>query len=359
MPRREDEYWAGRKEPQGIGLCPFCGSSNVYYNKNYESWRCAKCEKSFPSPSYGPGESFEKTAEGERRKESAETAEVARAKEKGRNMHSFRTNRRRSNAVGGRIIKSLVRLVLNLSILYGLFLLVRYSYQLFTVPQEEPLKGSVFLILGLVTWILIIRLSKSRSKHYWLRYKGSKPGLKLTTFSVIVVLLVLTFAGVEPFVGYKEALTAKWEESNASIRAVSTANMVVESAKSVVENARIELFPTSAEVSLEIHKIVNEERNQRGLPSVAWSDRLAGLAQSQADYSAEVGYMVHSDRYAFEGGENLVSTDWGGLSARAAVTSWLGSPPHREYLLSPRVQSAGVGYSSKNGKTFAAWAFDD
>lgn len=86
MPKREDEYWAGRKEPQGQGLCPFCGSSNVYYNERYESWRCERCEKSFPTPSYGPGGDFGKearwfgkTTEGERRREFAEVVRTARA----------------------------------------------------------------------------------------------------------------------------------------------------------------------------------------------------------------------------------------------------------------------------------------
>lgn len=36
-----------------IGLCPFCGSPKVYYNDYYKNWRCGRCEKSFPSPSYG------------------------------------------------------------------------------------------------------------------------------------------------------------------------------------------------------------------------------------------------------------------------------------------------------------------
>ena len=55
MPKREDEYHAGTSEPRGVGLCPFCGSPEVYYNEVYRSWRCGRCEKSFPSPSYGPG----------------------------------------------------------------------------------------------------------------------------------------------------------------------------------------------------------------------------------------------------------------------------------------------------------------
>ena len=53
MPTREEEYWAAKKEPRGQPLCPFDGSPKVYYNKRYKSWRCAKCERSFPSPSYG------------------------------------------------------------------------------------------------------------------------------------------------------------------------------------------------------------------------------------------------------------------------------------------------------------------
>lgn len=56
MPKREDEFWAGRKEEkEGVPrrpLCPFCGKGDrVYYNKQYKCWRCGWCEKSFPTPS--------------------------------------------------------------------------------------------------------------------------------------------------------------------------------------------------------------------------------------------------------------------------------------------------------------------
>lgn len=62
MPKRQDEYWAGTKEPKGRGLCPFCGSPDVHYSKRLKSWRCGKCEKTFPSPSYGPGKDSGKEA---------------------------------------------------------------------------------------------------------------------------------------------------------------------------------------------------------------------------------------------------------------------------------------------------------
>ncbi len=55
MPKREDEYYAKERESTGKGLCPFCASPTVYYNKHYKTWRCGSCERSFPSPSYGGG----------------------------------------------------------------------------------------------------------------------------------------------------------------------------------------------------------------------------------------------------------------------------------------------------------------
>ncbi|AKG52981.1 hypothetical protein DGWBC_0294 [Dehalogenimonas sp. WBC-2] len=54
MPSRENEYYTGKGVP-GRGLCPFCGNLNISYNKKFQSWRCNYCEKSFPTPSYGPG----------------------------------------------------------------------------------------------------------------------------------------------------------------------------------------------------------------------------------------------------------------------------------------------------------------
>ena len=86
---------------------------------------------------------------------------------------------------------------------------------------------------------------------------------------------------------------------------------------------------------------------------------MARLAQSQANYCAKVGRLVHSNRFAFQGGENLAQ---GGnnFTPKAIVNCWLRSKAgHREYLLSPRVTKAGVGIAKRNGKTFVAWAFSD
>jgi uncharacterized protein YkwD len=108
-----------------------------------------------------------------------------------------------------------------------------------------------------------------------------------------------------------------------------------------------------------VHDLINYERKKRGIPTVYWSREMARLAQSQANYCAKVGRLVHSNRFAFQGGENLAE---GGrnFSPRAIVDCWLNSKAgHREYLLSPKAKKAGVGIAKSRGKTFAAWAFSE
>ena len=108
-----------------------------------------------------------------------------------------------------------------------------------------------------------------------------------------------------------------------------------------------------------VHDLINQERKKRGTHTVYWSREMARLAQSQANYCAKVGRLIHSKRFAFEGGENLAKGK-GNFSPRTIVNTWLKSTKgHREYLLSPRVKKGGVGISKSKGWTYAAWAFSD
>jgi ribosomal protein L37AE/L43A len=50
MPKREDEFWANKKESENKSYCPNCGSNSIYYNVTFQSWRCNKCEHSFNVP---------------------------------------------------------------------------------------------------------------------------------------------------------------------------------------------------------------------------------------------------------------------------------------------------------------------
>lgn len=108
-----------------------------------------------------------------------------------------------------------------------------------------------------------------------------------------------------------------------------------------------------------VHRLINGERKKRGIPTVRWNQRLYCLAKQQADYCAKVGRLVHSNRFAFQGGENLCGGK-GDMTPRMIVNTWLKSKAgHREYLLSPRVKSAAVAISKSRHGTYCAWSFSD
>lgn len=168
--------------------------------------------------------------------------------------------------------------------------------------------------------------------------------------TLTAILVILSFIGVEPLANYKEAFfkgfsieTPEGETSNPK-----------ETSEEPPHKAKLAI-----PAPLQIHNLVNVERQKRGVLPVKWSESLAKMAQSQAEHCAEIGYLKHSSRYAFQGGENLFWST-GMPDAQAVVATWMSSTQgHREFLLSPRAKYAGVGVASKNGKTVAAWAFAD
>lgn len=95
-----------------------------------------------------------------------------------------------------KLVRSATKLVLNLAILASFGMLIWYAYVLFT-HRVDPLIGSILFIAGITAWVLLIKLLRSR-------YKWTKPSFKLTTFSVIAIPLILTFAGVQPMTSYKD-----------------------------------------------------------------------------------------------------------------------------------------------------------
>ncbi len=45
-----DDYWKNLDEAAARRLrtrCPRCGSTKTYYNQQYGTWRCGRCEHSF------------------------------------------------------------------------------------------------------------------------------------------------------------------------------------------------------------------------------------------------------------------------------------------------------------------------
>ena len=93
-----------------------------------------------------------------------------------------------------------IRILLNLSIVLGAALVVWYATRVFS-HKTSPLLGALSLLLAaaavvVLTWLL-------RKRFLWV-----KPSFKLTALCVAIVAVVFAFAGVEPFQGYKNSLSA-------------------------------------------------------------------------------------------------------------------------------------------------------
>lgn len=219
MPKREDEFWAGTKEPKGRGLCPFCGSSNIYYNKRYESWKCSKCEKSFPSPSYGPGGDFGKearwfgkTTEEMRRKEFAEAAkkkkESVRAEHKNEAVSSGkawfgseyydRKSKRWRRSGRGRmswtVLPIFVLFITSVVILY-------YLFSNFEQFDRAVAIGIVSAAVVMTIWLV------ATLRRLW-RFRPRGVGLGRILLSLILLALigctVGAYAGVAPLADAKD-----------------------------------------------------------------------------------------------------------------------------------------------------------
>jgi len=104
------------------------------------------------------------------------------------------------------------------------------------------------------------------------------------------------------------------------------------------------------------HRLINRERKKRRLSPVRWSPIMYRLAKSHSRKMAKANRLFHSRRYALQGGENVCGGK-GRLSPRSIFKSWMNSPGHRAWLLSPEVKTAAVGISSSRRSTYAAWSF--
>jgi len=277
-----------------------------------------------------------------------------------------------------RFVKGVIKLCLNLVVLVGLALLIRYGYQLFTTPQEDPLRGSIFLILGFVAWIVVIRLSKSRSRHYWLRYKGTKPGFKLTTFSVIAILLILTFAGVQPMSTYKDGLAEKyvsWQEvREEAVKAREVAEReklkrelseVIVAMPPTITEALPKVSSTSEVVAVrEAEKLaftlINMYREENGVPTTLWDDKLYELSKAHTQKMADMGELFHGQ------GDVIGENAWGGRGythyssndlAMEIAASWVNSPLHNAWLLYTPIKESVVSIAVTSDGQYASWSF--
>lgn len=101
---------------------------------------------------------------------------------------------------------------------------------------------------------------------------------------------------------------------------------------------------------------VNRARARRDLPPLSFDRRLAAAAEGHSRAMAERDFFAHCNPdsgSSASGRAEAAGYEWraiaenlsvGQPTAEQVVEGWLGSRGHRENLLSPRYEEAGVGY---------------
>lgn len=265
-----------------------------------------------------------------------------------------------------KLVKGAIKLFLNLTILGGLGALIWHGFFLFT-QQTEPLKNSIILIVGIAVWFLLIKLARNRS------YRWVKPSFKLTTFSTIAILLIFTFAGIQPMSTYKDNLIEKWKAQQAEetakakqkmleqvSQAVASVPGIIKEAPSKSESSTIYSLEIR-EAELEAFKLINAVREESGVPPTKWDDELYKLSKTHTQEMAN-----HSELFHTPMGESHGENVWGGKGyhhysteelAKAIVGSWLSSPLHKAWLLHEPIKESVVSIVINEDGQYASWSF--
>jgi len=225
----------------------------------------------------------------------------------------------------------------------------------------------VFINLGaIILIILLIFLIKNLYKLFKnIRYgvKGLSHGFKVIG-SIIVLGLFIAFL-TNPLI-----ITSPIEDFNYEV--FNPLNEDWESGDGGIQNP---LKPNidKYQLALEIHRLVNIERQDYGLTSLVWAEELHQIALSHSQDMARRNYFEHftpegkspSDRafeagYATGIGENIMLThtyssvtylngipihDWNDESelAQETVQGWMDSYGHRQNMLSWNYYAEGIG----------------
>ncbi|RLM53159.1 CAP domain-containing protein [Halobellus sp. Atlit-31R] len=145
---------------------------------------------------------------------------------------------------------------------------------------------------------------------------------------------------------------------------IETGNVSAEAVDDAVANASETLNSSvnETEVRYEVHKQVNEERSERGLPKLEYSEQTATAAEDHSDWMADELRLDHSGNSQYSCrpvGENIaytyvsqdIRTENGTVNhygdeeeiASGLVRSWMNSEGHRKNILQSDFRSEGIG----------------
>lgn len=111
--------------------------------------------------------------------------------------------------------------------------------------------------------------------------------------------------------------------------------------------------------------LINQDRAGSGLPPLAWSPCLAGVALQNAQRMAGQGYISHTNGPTLDlacglgswAGENVGYTS-GGINDTLLNAMFMNSPEHRANILNPNYHDVGTAWAvAPNGYAYVAVEF--
>jgi hypothetical protein len=127
---------------------------------------------------------------------------------------------------------SIKKLLLDLLAIVCLVAAGWVGYRLFVQHTIDPVPGSIIFIVSI--GVLVWNISVLRSY----RYRLVNPSFTLIFFSLIGIVLILTFAGVQPFAAYKDAVVSKMNAIREGAGGVIPANIATVESKWVTFDYR-------------------------------------------------------------------------------------------------------------------------
>ncbi len=238
------------------------------------------------------------------------------------------------------------KLFLSLFLLALIGFLVWTAIKLFNHDMPYPFTPITGSILFLTELALFIWIAKELKRNAW-----RNPSFKLILLSLIVIFLIFAFAGVQPFLGYKDDIF------NIIGTRVSALKQAAGSKQNMqTENVKWLTFGFSAEdIENDVLVKVNKARALNGLSALVRNNYMDELARQHCANMSNTGTLSHdgfderansitSALGAFSVGENCAEGYYG---ADSLVNGWLNSPGHRKNILDPSFRRTGIGYKDK------------
>jgi len=191
--------------------------------------------------------------------------------------------------------------------------------------------------------------------------------MKLTVFSLLVVVVVLAFAGVRPMSSYKDDAITKWQTYWAEQkvnREESLAQAKIEEQKRLEEQRTAEQkrvveqeareTQLQAELNQSYAQLFNDFRIQNGKPPLTFDSRLNELARQRAVEISQPGNFNHDGIKKYNLGENIAMMAYSTDSNTKLLQQWANSPGHRSNMLSSMYTRTGFARFGK----YAVQIFD-